>query len=167
MSRSQWPRGLRRYNAAVRLLGLWVRIPRGVWMSVSCECCVSSGRGLCDGLSTRLEVSCGLWYVVVCSRGTSYRMSRPIRVVEPWELIIIIIIRYMFPILYYFHYSVLICSTYGAEGRCVQGLVRKPAGKGPLEKPRRRWIFEKRDAGTRTVYIWFRIGTCGRLLWMQ
>jgi hypothetical protein len=27
--RSQWPRGLRRRSAATRLLGLWVRIPRG------------------------------------------------------------------------------------------------------------------------------------------
>jgi hypothetical protein len=43
-------------------------------------------------------------------------------------------------------------------------LVGKPAGKGPLEKPRRRWIFKKLDAGTRTVYIWFRIETCVRLL---
>ena len=23
--------------------------PTGVWISVSCECCVLSGRGLCDG----------------------------------------------------------------------------------------------------------------------
>jgi hypothetical protein len=42
---------------AVRLLGLWVRIPPGAWMSVSCECCVLSGRGLCDGPVTRLEES--------------------------------------------------------------------------------------------------------------
>jgi len=31
---------------AARLLGLLVRIPPGAWMSVSCECCVLSGRGL-------------------------------------------------------------------------------------------------------------------------
>jgi hypothetical protein len=37
---SQRPRGLRRGSAAARLLGLWVRIPPGAWMSVSCECCV-------------------------------------------------------------------------------------------------------------------------------
>jgi hypothetical protein len=43
-------------------------------------------------------------------------------------------------------------------------LLEKLAGKEPLEKPRRRWIFKKGDAGTRTAYIWFRIGTCGRLL---
>jgi hypothetical protein len=35
---------------AARLLRLWVRIPPGAWMSVCCEFCVLSGRGLCDGL---------------------------------------------------------------------------------------------------------------------
>jgi len=35
-------------------------------MSVSCECCVLSGRGLCDELITRPEESYRLWYVVVC-----------------------------------------------------------------------------------------------------
>ena len=34
LCRSQWPRGLRRRSAAARLLGLWVRIPAGAWMSV-------------------------------------------------------------------------------------------------------------------------------------
>jgi hypothetical protein len=29
---------------------LWVRIPPGAWMFVCCECCVLSGRGLCDVL---------------------------------------------------------------------------------------------------------------------
>jgi hypothetical protein len=33
--RSQWPRGLRRWSAAARLLGLRVRIPPSTWMSVS------------------------------------------------------------------------------------------------------------------------------------
>jgi hypothetical protein len=55
VSRSQWPRGLRRGSAAVRLMGLGVRIPLGAWISVSCECCVLSGRGLCVGLTTRLQ----------------------------------------------------------------------------------------------------------------
>jgi len=35
-------------------------------MSVSCECCVLSGRGFCDELIIRPEESCGLWSVVVC-----------------------------------------------------------------------------------------------------
>jgi len=36
------------------------------WMSVCCEYCVLSGRGLCDGLITRPEESYRLWRVVVC-----------------------------------------------------------------------------------------------------
>ena len=61
--RGQWPRGLRRGSAAVSLLGLRVRIPPGAWISVSCECCVLSGRGLCYGLVTRPEESYRLWCV--------------------------------------------------------------------------------------------------------
>jgi hypothetical protein len=63
--RSQWPRGLRRRSAAARLLRLWVRIPSKKWMFVCCECCVWSGRGLCDELITRPEESYRLWCVVV------------------------------------------------------------------------------------------------------
>jgi len=40
-------------------------------MDVCCECCVSSGRGLCDGLITRPEESYRLWRVVVCDQETS------------------------------------------------------------------------------------------------
>ena len=32
--RSQWPRGLRRRSAAVRVLGLWVRIPPEAWIVI-------------------------------------------------------------------------------------------------------------------------------------
>ena len=67
--RSQWSRGLRRRSEAVRLLRLWVRIPPGAWMFVCCECCVLSGRGLCDGLITRPVESYRLWCVVVCDLG--------------------------------------------------------------------------------------------------
>jgi len=35
-------------------------------MSVCCECCVLSGRGLCDELISRPEESYRLWCVVVC-----------------------------------------------------------------------------------------------------
>ena len=70
VSRSQWPRGLRRRFAAVRLLRLWVRIPQGAWMFVCCECCVLSGRGLCDELITRPEESYRLCCVVVCDLET-------------------------------------------------------------------------------------------------
>ena len=71
-----WPRGLRRRSAAARLLRMWVRIPPGAWMSVCCECCVLSGRGLCDEPITRPEESYRLCCVVVCDLETS-RMRRP------------------------------------------------------------------------------------------
>ena len=74
--RSQQSRGLRRRSAAARLLILWVRIPPGAWMSVCCECCVLSGRGLCDELIIRPEESYRLWCVVVCDLETSW-MRRP------------------------------------------------------------------------------------------
>ena len=34
--------------------------PTGAWMSVCVNCCVLSGRGLCDELITRPEESCRL-----------------------------------------------------------------------------------------------------------
>ena len=69
--RSQWPRGLRRRSTAARLLRSWVRIPPRAWMFVCCDCCVLSGRGLCDGLIIRSEESYRLWRVVVCDQETS------------------------------------------------------------------------------------------------
>jgi len=45
-------------------------------MFVCCECCVLSGRSLCDELITRPEKSYRLWCVVVCDLETS-RMRRP------------------------------------------------------------------------------------------
>ena len=68
--RSQWPRGLSRSSAA-RPMRMWVRIPPGAWMFVCCECCVLSGRGLCDGLITHPEESYRMWRVVVCDLETS------------------------------------------------------------------------------------------------
>ena len=64
--RFRWSRGLRRWSAAARLLGLWVRIPPEAWVFVCCECCVLSGTGLCDELITRPEESYRMWCVVVC-----------------------------------------------------------------------------------------------------
>ena len=72
--RSQWPRGLRRSTAAAGWLGLRVRISPGAWMSVFCECCVMSGRGLCVGLITRPEECYRLW--CVCDREAS--------IMRPW-----------------------------------------------------------------------------------
>ena len=68
---SQWLRGLRRRSAAAHLLRLWVRIPLGAWMSVCCECCVLSSRGLCDAVITSSEESYRLCCVVVCDLETS------------------------------------------------------------------------------------------------
>ena len=70
-SRSQWSCGLRRKSTAARLLRSWVRNPPEAWMFVCCECCVLSGRGLCDGLITRPEESYRMWRVVVCDQETS------------------------------------------------------------------------------------------------
>ena len=58
-------------RSKARLLGLWVRIPPGAWISVCREYCVLSGRGLCDGLITRPEESYRLWCVVVSDLETS------------------------------------------------------------------------------------------------
>jgi len=66
--RSQRPCGLRCWSAAGRLPELRVRIPPWALMSVSCECCVLSGRGLCDGPIPRPEESHRLWFAWVWYR---------------------------------------------------------------------------------------------------
>ena len=63
---------LRRRSATARLLISWVRILPGAWVSVSCECCLLSRRGLCFGLVTRPE-KCG---VSECDREASI-MRKP------------------------------------------------------------------------------------------
>ena len=68
--RSQSPLVLWRGSAAAHLR-IWVRILPEAWMSVCCECCVLSGRGLCDGLITRPEESYRLRRVVMCDLETS------------------------------------------------------------------------------------------------
>jgi len=74
--RSQWPRGLGRRFEATLLLRSWVRIPSGALMFICCECCVLSGRGLCDELITLPEESYRVWCVVDCDLETSW-MKRP------------------------------------------------------------------------------------------
>jgi len=73
---SQQLRGLRGRSTAARLLRLWVRIPPGAWTSVCCECCVLSGRGLCNELITSPEESYRLWRVVVCDLETSQEEAK-------------------------------------------------------------------------------------------
>jgi len=53
-------------SATARLLRSWVRIQTGAWVFVCCECCVLSGRGLCDELITHPEESYRLWCAVMC-----------------------------------------------------------------------------------------------------
>ena len=43
-------------------------------MFVCCECCVLSGRGLCDELITHPEKSCRLWCFIVCDLQTSCKI---------------------------------------------------------------------------------------------
>jgi len=45
------------------LAGIAGSNPTGAWISVFCECCVLSGRGLCFGLTTRPEESYRVWCV--------------------------------------------------------------------------------------------------------
>jgi hypothetical protein len=55
-------------------------------MSVCCECCVLSGRGLCDELIPRPEESYRLWCASnVCDREASTKRGGPgpYRAVEP------------------------------------------------------------------------------------
>ena len=67
VSRSHWPRGLRRGTAAARVLRLWVRIPpEGIDVCLLWVLYVLAGRGLCDELITLLEESYRLWCIVMC-----------------------------------------------------------------------------------------------------
>jgi len=68
ISRYRWLRSLMRGWAAVRLLGSQVRILPEACRSSSCECCVLSGRALCDGQITRPEESYRVWDIWVWSR---------------------------------------------------------------------------------------------------
>ena len=70
-SRSQWPGSLKFRTETAFLLRLWVRIPRWARMYVCCECCVFSGRDLCNELITHPQESYLLWCVVVCDLWTS------------------------------------------------------------------------------------------------
>jgi hypothetical protein len=67
---------LRRRSTAAHLLRSWVRIPPGKCMSLCCECCVLSGRGLCDEVTTRPEESYRLWCVAVYVTETSSTRSQ-------------------------------------------------------------------------------------------
>jgi hypothetical protein len=67
LCQSQWPCSLRHVSAATCLLRLWVQILLGAWTSVSCECCVLSGRVPCVGVITHPEEYYWVWCVWVWS----------------------------------------------------------------------------------------------------
>jgi len=67
---------LRRRSASARLLKFWVRIPPEAWMSVCCEWCVLSERGLCDELITHPDEYYRLCCIIICDIETSW-MSWP------------------------------------------------------------------------------------------
>ena len=73
--RSHWPRCPRLGSGISGFLGLRVRIPPLAWMTFSYECCVLSGRGICDRPITPPEESYRLWYIVVGDLETSRMMT--------------------------------------------------------------------------------------------
>jgi len=79
---SQW---LPPLASAARLLRSWVRIPPGARMFVCCECCVLSGRGLCDVLITCPEESYRLWRIIVCDQENS-KMRRLYPATGVWKI---------------------------------------------------------------------------------
>ena len=70
-SRAQWPNGFKARVCGRPLSGNAGSNPAEALMSVSCECCVLSGRGLCDGPIPRPEESYWLCCVIVCHVETS------------------------------------------------------------------------------------------------
>jgi hypothetical protein len=62
---------LKAQNGSKEQTGQEKKISPGAWMSVCCECCVLSGRGLCDELVPRPEESYRVWCVYQCDREAS------------------------------------------------------------------------------------------------
>jgi len=79
----QWPRGIRRGYAVVRLVRLWVRITVGEWMFVSWEWCVSgaSGWSLVQRSPTESVVYCQVRRADHFSRGALLRVVCVVRCV--------------------------------------------------------------------------------------
>jgi hypothetical protein len=50
----------KRGSAAACLLGLWVRIPPGAWMSISCECCLVEVSASDLSLVQKSPTECGV-----------------------------------------------------------------------------------------------------------
>jgi hypothetical protein len=76
--RSQWPSGLRRGSTDSCILGLQVRIPPGVWLSVSSKCCVVrsvTGRSLAQRSPTDCGVSLSVTQKFKKMRGAGPRWA--------------------------------------------------------------------------------------------
>ena len=70
------------YGVGLRPFACWdcgFESRAGAWMSVCCECCVLSGRVLCDGPITRPEESYRVWCVWVWSWFSIMRRLWPTR----------------------------------------------------------------------------------------
>jgi len=83
-SRSQWPRDPRRVSSADCLLGLWVRIPPGAWMSLlSVMCCQVDVSASGWSLVQRSPTECG----VVCDpKASIMRVPGSREAVAPLEV---------------------------------------------------------------------------------
>jgi hypothetical protein len=67
-------------------------------MSVSCKCCVLSGRGLCDGPITRPEESYRVWCVLsVIAEPQQWRGLGPLGLSKPWKNISVLMINHSIP----------------------------------------------------------------------
>jgi len=99
-------------------------------MFVCCECCVLSGRGLCDELITRPEESYRLWRVVVCDQETS-RMRRLKPATGLWKIQTQWVVTPRKQTTTnkqtcLFHYGFLKTQSYGVKGRYNQRIkIRK------------------------------------------
>jgi hypothetical protein len=83
---SHWPSGLRHGSAAARLLGLWVWIPPGAWISslVRVVCCLVEDSALSWSLVQKSPTECG---VSECDQESLImRRPWPTGAVAPWEI---------------------------------------------------------------------------------
>ena len=122
-------------------------------MFVCCDCCVLSGRGLCDEPIARPEESYQLWCVVVCDLETS-------RMRCSWSALV----RRATGIKKVYLSKRRMggaCRTYGGEESCIRGFgnwmerehLEDPGVDGRIIL---RW-----GMGAWTSSIWLRLGTAG------
>jgi hypothetical protein len=83
--RSQWPRGLRRGSATVRLLWSWVRIPPRAWMSVLWVLCVIRYSSLRRADHSSRGVLPSAVCLTVIVRPRQRAGPAPLRTVVPWK----------------------------------------------------------------------------------